>query len=264
MKTDLKSRLQSGETVYGPWCVIPSASVINIVASTGVDFVIIDMEHGPHDFETVENMIRAAEIEGCASLVRVAANEETLILKALDLGTSGVIVPHIETKEDAERAISYTKYYPIGTRGFSPFTRAGGYSLHGVRHHAERQNEATILILLIEGKRGMKNLDEILTIEKLRDKVDGIYIGAYDLSQSLGLPGEVDHPSVKSAMHDMVKKIRGKGLSAGGYVAKDDDDIRWMKDMGMQIITLLPDCTVLYHAFESRYAHLRKGKEVNR
>lgn len=258
MSKNLKERLKSGEIVYGPWCVLPSPSVINVIASTGVDFVIIDMEHGPHDFETLENMIRAAEVTGCEALVRVATNEETIILKALDLGASGIIVPHIETKEDAERAISYAKYYPMGSRGFSPFTRAGGYSLIGVSNHAEKQNEKTILILLIEGEGGFRHLDDILSITDLTNKIDGIYIGAYDLSQSLGMPGAVDNPVVRSSMADMIKKIRAKGITAGGYVAKNEDDITWMKDMGMQLITLLPDCTVLYHAFEERYPSIRK------
>lgn len=258
MEKNLKQKLRTGEVVFGPWCVLSSPSVINVIASTGVDFVIIDMEHGPHDFETVEDMIRAAEVVDCAPLVRVATNDETFILKALDLGAAGVIVPHVETKEDAELAIDYAKYHPIGRRGFSPFTRAGGYSLEGVSKHATRQNERTILILLIEGIGGLNHLDDILSIDDLSSKIDGIYIGAYDLSQSLGLPGEVDHPLVKNAMAEMVSKTKSKGIASGGYVAKDENDITWMREMGMQIITLLPDCTILYHAFKTRYPSILK------
>lgn len=261
MKSDLKTRLKAGDVLYGPWCTLPSPAVINVIAATGVDFVIIDLEHGPHDFETLEDMIRAAEVEGCAALVRVAANEETPILKALDLGASGVMVPHVETREDAERAISYAKYYPLGSRGFSPFTRAGGYSLEGTRHHAANQNALTMLFLLIEGRGGTNHLEDILSIDELGKKVDGIYIGAYDLSQSLGVPGEVDAPVVKNVMAEMIRKIKARGLAAGGYVAKDDKDVKWMREMGMQIITLLPDCTILYHAFETRYPGIFK-KEV--
>lgn len=253
MKKGLKDKLKLKEIVYGPWCIIPSPTVIDIIASTGVDFVIIDMEHGCHDFETVENMIRAADSRDCSSLVRVSANEEQSILKALDLGASGVIVPHIETKDDAEKAISFAKYSPIGSRGFSPFTRAGGFSLYNVGEHAKRENEKTVLILLLEGRGAIKNIDDILSIEDIEHKVDGVYIGAYDLSQSMGVPGKVDHPDVIDAMRALIEEIRKKGLAAGGYVAKDKKDIEWMKEMGMQIITLLPDCTVLFHAFKDRF-----------
>jgi 4-hydroxy-2-oxoheptanedioate aldolase len=258
MMNTLKNLLRKGNVVYGPWCTIPSAAVINIIAATGVDFVIIDMEHGPHSFETVEDMIRAAEVEGCSTIVRVAKNDEALILNVLDVGACGVIVPHIESREDAESAISYTKYYPLGTRGFSPFTRAGGYSLHNVKDHAEKQNKETALILLLEGKKGIDNLEDILSIEDIETKVDAIYIGAYDLSQALGVPGQVDHPDVRSTMERCIARIRKSGIAAGGYVAKDENDIKWMRDMGMQFITLMPDCTMLFHAFEKIYYDFRK------
>ncbi|MCX8022718.1 MAG: aldolase/citrate lyase family protein [Syntrophorhabdaceae bacterium] len=262
MRNKLKTKLRNKKIIYGPWCTIPSPSVIEIIASTGVDFVIIDMEHGCHNFETLENMIRAAEVNDCGSLVRVPANEETSILKALDLGASGVIIPHIESKRDAELAIQYSKYSPIGSRGFSPFTRAGNYSLYGIKEHAKKENERTLLILLLEGRGGVNNIDDILSIKKIDKKIDGIYIGAYDLSQSLGLPGQVDHVDVINTMKELIEKIKRKGIAAGGYVAKDKKDVGWMKEMGMQIITLLPDCTILYHAFEDRYFNFHDKEKM--
>lgn len=254
---NFKKMLKSGKVLYGPWCVIPSASVINVIASTGVDFVIIDMEHGSHTFETVEDMVRAAETEGCAPIVRVAKNDEALILNALDVGASGVIVPHIESKKDAERAISYAKYHPLGTRGFSPYTRAGRYSLLNVEDHARKQNEETAVILLLEGRQGVENLSNILAIKNIKDKIDAIYIGVYDLSQAFGFPGQVDHPEVREKLSISIRQIREKGIAAGGYVAKDDSDIEWMAKIGMQFITLMPDCTILYHAFESIYRQFK-------
>jgi 4-hydroxy-2-oxoheptanedioate aldolase len=247
----LKVALKQGNVVAGPWCVIPSPSLINVIAVSGMDFVIIDMEHGPHSFESAENMIRAAEVEDCTPLVRVSKNEESLILNALDIGAHGVIVPHIQSKEDAERAISYVKYHPLGQRGFSPFTRAGAYSLLNVKEHSAVQNANTMVILLLEGKEGISNLEEILSIDDINNKVDLIYIGAYDLSQAVGYPGQVDHPLVREKMERCIIKIKKKNIAAGGYVAKDLSDIKWMLEMGMQFITLLPDCAVIFHAFES-------------
>ena len=252
-KSNMKRTLKQGKVVIGTWCTIPSASVINVIAAAGLDFVIIDMEHGPHSFQTVEDMIRAAEIEDCTPLVRTAKNDGALILNALDIGAHGVVIPHIESRVDVELAISHVKYYPLGNRGFSPFTRAGSYSLYNVQNHSEVENEQTLLLLVLEGKKGIENLDNILNIENIKDKVDVIYIGAYDLSQAIGFPGQVDHPEVKKNLEISITKIRDHGIAAGGYVAKNSTDILWMYNMGMQFITLLPDCTILFHAFESLY-----------
>jgi 4-hydroxy-2-oxoheptanedioate aldolase len=257
---ELKKALKKGKVIYGPWCTIPSASVINIIASTGVDFVIIDMEHGAHTFETVEQMIRAAEVENCSPFVRVARNDESLVLNALDLGAHGVVIPHIELTSDAKMAVASAKYYPMGTRGFSPFTRAGGYSKDNVRIHAESQNEETLVILILEGKESIDRLEDVLAMEYAAEGIDVIYVGAYDLSQALGLPGQVDHPEVRKRLEISIKKIRKAGIAAGGYVAKNVEDIRWMKEMGMQLITLLPDCTIFFHAFEAFYPGIFRVK----
>ncbi len=241
----LKERLQAGEIVIGPWCEIPSSTLTNVIAATGMDFVILDMEHGSIDYGTLENMIRAAESENCCPLIRVGKNDELHILKVLDLGAHGVIIPHVQTKKECEKAVSYTKYHPLGVRGFSSFTRAGGYSLIGVEGHAVRENESTLTGIIIENKDGLDNIDEIIKTEYL----DLVYIGAYDLSQSLGLPGQVDHPDVKAAIKDCVHRITDKGIAAGGYAAKNISDIQSMVDIGMQFITYIPDVTSIFHMF---------------
>jgi len=255
----IKNRLHAGEVVAGPWCVIPSPDVIHIFARAGADFVIIDMEHGPMSFETAAAMTRAAEAGGSAPLIRVAGNGEEAILHALDIGAHGVIIPHIESLEDAGDAIAHTKYHPMGRRGFSPFTPAGGYSLDRVADHAVVQNARTLVGLILEGEEGIESLDEILSIPDIREKVDLIYIGAYDLSQALGHPGEVDHPEVRRRMQECMKRIRKSGIAGGGYVAKDGKDVEWMVGSGMQFVTLLPDCTLLYHAMEARYGDLHRA-----
>ena len=103
-----------------------------------------------------------------------------------------------------------------------------------------------------------------MSIKNIKDKIDAIYIGAYDLSQAVGYPGQVDHPEVKRALETSIRKIRKKGLAAGGYVAKNDTDIKWMRKMGMQFITLLPDCTALFHAFRDFYSDVFKEREIQK
>lgn len=241
----LKRRLKDGEIVFGPWCVIPSPSIINIIGAAGIDFVIIDMEHGSAGFETAEDMVRAAESENCCPLIRVGKRDESTVLRALDIGVHGLLIPHVESREDVEESISFSKYYPEGARGFSPYTRAGGYGYLGVKDHAQKENEETLIGVILEGKAGLKNIDSILETKN----IDLVYIGAYDLSQAMGMPGQVEHPAIKKEMEKCIRKIRDCGIAAGGYVAKNADDIKWMTDIGMQFITCLPDATVIFHAF---------------
>jgi len=244
--SDLKSRLKKGDVIIGPWCTIPSPTLTNVIASSGMDFIIIDTEHSAISSETAENMMRAAKSEGMASFVRLGEKSALEALKALDSGAQGIIIPHIESVKDAKEAISFTKYYPIGQRGFSPFTRAGGYFPEDSKEYAKKQNDDNILILLLEGKNGINDLERILEL----GNIDAIYIGAYDLSQSLGFPGQVDHPQVRKCMEECIMKIRNKNIAAGGYVAKSKDDIKWMVDAGMQIITYLVDASLIYQVFK--------------
>lgn len=250
IKPSLKDKLRRGDTVFGPWCVIPSAAVMNITAAAGFDFAIIDLEHGSTSFETAEDMARAAASVGCHPIIRLGNIHEENILKSLDIGVEGVITAHVESGADARLAVECCKYHPQGRRGFSPFTRAGHYSGRNIAHHATLQNDETLVGIIVEGKKGIDALDDILETQNL----DLVYIGAYDLSQALGMPGQVKHPAVRSYMETCIRKIRDKGIASGGYVARSEEDIRWMTDIGMQFITYLPDCAAIHQAFSSAVA----------
>ena len=243
----LRQKLKSGEVLLGPWCVIPSAVVMNIIASVGFDYVIVDMEHGVASFETAEEMVRAAHSKGVPAIVRQGTISEENILKSLEIGSDGILSAHVESAGNAREVVALSKYHPIGRRGFSPYTRAGNYSGgDDITCHAPDQNERTLVGVLLEGRKGLESLDEVLEVEHL----DLIYIGAYDLSQALGMPGNVGHPKIKEYMEQCIRKIRGAGIAAGGFVAKNREDIKWMVDIGMQFITYLPDCAVIHNAFK--------------
>ena len=247
IEKSMRQRLKDGEVLCGPWCVVPSPAVANIVAASGFDFLVVDMEHGITSFETAENMVRAAHSEGVHALIRQPNFNEDLVLKSLETGSDGLICAHVESAEDAAKAVSYSRYYPQGVRGFSPFTRAGRYSGgDDIRRHAAIQNERVTVGIILEGKNGLDNLDAILQVEG----IDLIYIGAYDLSQALGMPGDVNHPKIKETMESCVKKIRQADIAVGGFVARTADDIRWMTDIGMQFISYLVDCAVMHLAFK--------------
>ena len=236
----LKQDLLNGKPVLGTWSVIPSASAANIIGLSGFDFIIIDMEHGPGSFETAEDMVRACEVSGCTPLLRVPHNDESLILRGLEIGSHGIVVPNINNKLGAESAIKAIKYHPEGQRGFSPFTRSGGYTAKGADTLASRLNEQTLSVLLVEGTDGIKDLDNILDVPG----IDVIYLGTYDLSQSIGFPGQTQHPEVMRLLKQCTKLIRENG-KAVGCLAQSLDDLEHWLDIGIQFIPYLADCALL-------------------
>lgn len=256
IENTLKKYLLDGKSVLGTWSIIPSPSTANIISASGFDFMIIDMEHGPTSFETAEDMVRACEVSGCAPLLRVPQNDESFILRGLEIGSHGIVVPNVSNKIGAESAIKAIKYHPEGQRGFSPFTRSGGYTAKGADTLASRLNEQTLSVLLVEGTDGIKGLDNILEVPG----IDVIYIGTYDLSQSIGFPGQTQHPEVLSLLEQCTKQIRGKGKAVGCLAQSLDDLGRWL-DIGIQFIPYLADCALLNSACVDVLNVFRKGSQ---
>ena len=240
----LQEKLMAGKTVVGTWSVIPNPTVSNILAQAGLDFIIIDGEHGPIGLETAQNMIRACELEGCSPLFRVGDNNENLILRALEIGSHGVVIPQILNKREAKSAARAVKYHPAGHRGYSPFTRAGSFS--PVNDHAEISNNNTMTMFIVEGEEGISNLDEILEV----DNIDVIYIGPYDLSQSVGCPGDITNPKVLSLMRECCKKIIDKGIVAGSFV-KDSEYAKMLIDNGVNFLAYRADCDIILNSTKS-------------
>lgn len=239
----LKRLLKAGKSCIGTWSVIPSASTANIMAIAGFDFVVIDMEHGPMSFETAEDMVRALEGESCTPLVRVPSNDSSAILRALEIGAHGVVVPQIETPKQAKDVILTAKYAPIGSRGMSVFTRSAGYYAVGQKRRTDKENDETMTVVLVEGAQGIKNLDAILEVKN----IDVIYIGTYDLSQSLGIPDKVNSPKVIKEVEGCVKKIRARGIAAGVLALNEKDIKRWIS-IGVQFIPYMADCGIFHQA----------------
>jgi len=237
----LKQKLSAGKTVVGTWSVIPSPTVSNILAKAGLDFIVIDGEHGPIGLETAENMIRACELEGCSPLFRVGDNNENLILRALEIGAHGVVIPQILNKMNAESAVNAVKYHPRGHRGYSPFTRAGSFS--PVEEHATISNSNTMTMFIVEGEEGITNLDGILEVED----IDIIYIGPYDLSQSVGCPGDITNPKVLRLMNQCCEKIVDRGLVAGSFV-KDGEYAKMLIDNGVKFLAYRADCDIILNS----------------
>jgi len=247
-----KQKLKSGETVIGLSVIVPSPVLVDVLGYAGMDFCMIDTEHGPLEMETVTNMVIAADGTGVAPIVRVSDNNEKLILRALDIGAAGVQVPQINTVDDAKELIQAAKYSPLGERGLSVFTRAGDYFKDGTPGHTDRQNEETCIIVHIEGKRGLDNLDEILQV----DGIDVYFLGPYDISQSLGMPGDVRHPTVEAALQTACEKANKAGKCIGSF-AKDLEMGRWLLGLGVRYMLFSVDVTIYLEGCQRIVKELR-------
>jgi len=221
-----------------------SATVIEVIGRTGLDFVILDMEHGSMSFETVEHMVRTAECTGCQPIVRVADSSESTMLRALETGSRGIMVPHVSSAREARRIIDACRYSPEGSRGLSPYTRNHDFTHQNLVSSLDANNRNTLVGILVEGKKGIANLEDIASVNGL----DLIYMGIYDISQSIGLPGELNHPKVINIQRNCVETLRAKGIAAGSF-ARDEEYISILQQCGFQFIAYSVDAFVLKQAY---------------
>ena len=241
----LKNMLNKGATVIGTWSSLSSSNVINVIGSTDLDFVIIDMEHGSMTFETAENMVRAAEASKIAPIIRVWDDQNQTILRALETGVRSIMVPHISTKEDAERIVKSCKYFPAGTRGLSPYTRIHDFTHVDIADSLQTENDHTMVGILVEGQKGLNNLSEIVKVKGL----DFIYLGLFDICQSVGLPGQTSHPKVLEEISRCSDLIRSNGIVAG-CMSTDVTSINMLKKKNYQFIAYLNDAAAVKAHFD--------------
>ncbi|MFB6219230.1 MAG: HpcH/HpaI aldolase/citrate lyase family protein [Halobacteriaceae archaeon] len=245
----LRARIEAGETVVGTFQYYPSPPVTETLALAGMDFVIPDQEHSPLSAERTMEMAMAAQGAGAGALVRVRRNDPAEIQRALDLGADGVMVPQVETHDDAVAARDAARYAPLGDRGLSKYVRAGGYV--GGDEFTREQNETAALVVQIEGERGVENVDEILGVEG----IDTLFLGPYDLSASLDIPGQVRDERVESLMEEVCAEAAAAGVAVGAYADDPAMANRWL-DAGVQLVALSVEGAVLYRAVEDLLAEL--------
>lgn len=192
----LKQQIATGEPVYGLFCSIPSPAMIELIAEAGYDFVIIDTEHVLINPETIENMIRTAESYQLTPLVRVGDTDPKTLLRLLDGGAQGIVLPMVESADQVRQAVQSCKYFPEGNRSLNA-GRPGSFGKSPLKDYVTKANAEIIVVAMIESQRGVENLEDIVTVPH----VDMILEGAADLSQSLGIPWQTSHDDVQNALH---------------------------------------------------------------
>lgn len=230
-----KQKLAKGDYVLGPFSKTSDPAFVEASGHAGFDFIILDLEHGPNNILSLQNLIRAAEIAGVLPLVRVPFETPSDISRALDVGAAGVQIPQIDSREQAEAVLKLTKFSPCGERGVCRFVRAAGYSSADRQVYFREANE-NLVILQLEGKKAINNLEEIIAVPG----IDILFIGPYDLSQSLGVPGQVDHPTVIAEMEKICVKCKEKGVVVGTFTDTLAAVERWKK-AGVQYLSYSVD-----------------------
>lgn len=241
--------------VFGPFSKSSDPAIVETLGYAGFDFIILDMEHGPNSVETVQDLIRAAQIAGMAPIVRVPSGDYEMIGGVLDVGAAGVQVPQISCAQDVHVAMEHAKFAPLGMRGVCRYVRAAEYSSMNKADYFRRANEA-LLIIQIEGQAGLDNLDEILAVEG----IDIVFVGPYDLSQSLGVPGEVEHPLVIEKMQQIVETSLNRNVFVGNFTEAVHQTQMWI-EQGLRYMSYSVDVGILYEASKALlcdFDHMRK------
>ncbi len=215
----LKQRLQKKELTVGSWLTIPHRSVVEVFAKSGFEWLVIDLEHSPIGIDQTAELIAHIQGNGMQALVRVTKNEEVIIKRVLDAGADGIVVPMIKCKQEAEKAVSFTYYPPLGSRGVG-LNRAQHYG-EGFEPYKKWLNENIVIIAQIEHIHAIENLDEILAVKG----IDGTIIGPYDLSGSMGYPGEYLREDVKHALESYIAKTNKANKPLGYHVIESEASI---------------------------------------
>ena len=225
-KNKIKHKLTNGEitsTVMTPFPI--TAGFIDFIGQYGFDGVWIEAEHGAIDFADIPDMTRAADLWGMTSIVRINLNLPSVIYRTLDVGAQGIIMPHVNTADEARIVAESSKFYPLGNRGM--FTSRQGI---GVEDYTLKANDETLVVILIEDIVAIENLSEILTV----DNIDVFFVASSDLAQSMGYLGQMQHPEVQSTVDRAYERIIRAGRVAGGMAP--DNNVEAIVEKGVKFL----------------------------
>ena len=212
----LKNKLKNNELTLGSWIMLNDPMSVEIMALAGFEWLVIDIEHTSINLETIQSLIISIQANKIKALVRVSKNEEVIIKKVLDMGADGIIVPMVNSKEDAIQAVEFAKYPPTGKRGVGLY-RASKYGI-GFEEYKKWVEEELVIIAQIEHIDAVNNIDEIISV----DGIDGTIIGPYDLSGSIGYPGEFERQDVKDAVQKVLSSCKKHNIPSGFHVVDTD------------------------------------------
>ena len=245
-----KHALAAGRPQIGLWATLSSHVTVELVAGAGFDWILIDMEHSPNDLESLVPQLQAAEPYPTHAVVRVPWNDTVAIKRVLDVGAQSVLVPMVNTAEEARAAVAAMRYPPRGVRGVGGTTRATRWGrIRGYARHAERE---LCVLVQVETPQALDNIEAIAAV----DGVDGIFVGPGDLHATFGHVGERHHPDVWPRIEDAVRRIRAAGR-APGFLTGDEADSRRILELGGLFVAVGNDASLLATAADALAARFR-------
>ena len=237
-----KQKLKNREPAFGGWIMIGHPVVGQLMAGEGFDWIAVDMEHTATDYRTFYNIALAVKGSGCDLLARLQACDAVQAKHVLDAGANGIIVPTVNSREEAEQAVAMAKFPPEGFRGAS-FSPASGFGRDFADYYRSH-NENVIVVVMLEHVTAVENAEDILSVPG----IDAAFIGPYDLSASMGLAGKLDHPDVRAAQQAILTACNKKGVTAGIHVVSlDPDEVRRRVEEGFLFIACGLDTEFVIH-----------------
>jgi 2-keto-3-deoxy-L-rhamnonate aldolase RhmA len=250
--SDIRQKLASGNPVLGTSMFTREPFVAQSIYQTGADWVWIDQEHSPAGFESVGTICVQGRENGSAPVIRIPYNNQGDIKKAYDVGAVGVMVPQIDTPEDARNAVHWAKYPPTGMRGIAPYF--AGYLGLTQQDIIDNANDETLLMLQMESVEAYENLDEILAVSGY----EVLLVGPTDLSASLGISGDIHNSKVENIMSDVAQRIKGTGKYLSTTFGDVDDCRRWIGE-GYQMMNVSSTLVLGTARTKDIYAELRES-----
>ena len=246
-----KEAIRAGRPQIGLWSSLCSNLAAEVIAGAGFDWVLLDTEHAPNELPMVFSQLQALVGGTAAPVVRPAWNDLVLVKRLLDVGVQNLLIPYVQTAEEARAAVAATRYPPRGVRGVAVLHRANRYGR--VKDYLPRIGEEICVLVQIETRAALQNLETIAAVEG----VDGLFIGPSDLAAALGHLGDNGHPEVRAAIEDALKRIRQAG-KAPGILAPIEAEARHWLSMGCVVLAVGSDLGLLARQSEELAAKFKK------
>lgn len=242
--------LAEGRRQLGFWCMLASPMITEMLARTGIDWVLIDTEHAPNETPEIYHHLRAVQGSGAAAIVRPAWNDMVLIKRLLDAGAQSFIIPNVQTAEEAAAAVAATRYPPEGVRGVAATSRGAGYGM--IPDYLARAHEEIAMVVQIESAEAVRNLEAIAAVPG----VDGVFVGPSDLSASMGHLGDPDAPEMQEIIGDIARRAAAAGCAAG-ILARSAEDAQACLARGYSFVSIGSDLGFVAGGAAARLAALR-------
>jgi len=253
-RNEFKRALAEGRPQFGLWTSLSGGYAVEAVAGAGLHWLMFDTEHSPNDLETILASLQVAAAYPTQAVVRVPSNDRVTIKRILDIGAQTLLIPQVNTADDARAAVASTRYPPHGERGVGGTTRATRFGR--VKGYATKAHEEICVIVQLESRLALDNLEAIAAV----DGVDALFIGPADLHASMGHPGETRHPQIVPLIDDAIARIRKTGKACGTILTGDPADVeRWL-GMGVLFVAVGSDLGLLARgadALAARYGARR-------